>query len=257
MNQEKLVFVSCGQSTDEENSLGAAVADLVDNRSGFRAYRAAQVHDLDGLSDNIFEALRNCSGMVAILHSRGEVVTPLFQKRTTTSIWIQQEIAALAYRRAAEGVPIPIRVFQKEDVQLGGAMTSMIANPVEFRTQNEVLVEVKHWLSSEHFRSPVERAEFQSMVAALEDDDWHVIEAVFAGGGSHVKKAQIKAHLRTKCLFVKNKASRVLTEAVQRFANSNLIVLMSQIRAPDELSVNPVWKFELRRELNRRTAQRP
>ena len=147
MNQEKLVFVSCGQSTDEEKSLGAAVADLVDNRSGFCAYLAAQVHDLDGLSDNIFEALRNCSGMVAILHSRGEVVSPLFQKRTTTSIWIQQEIAALAYRRAAEGVPIPIRVFQKEDVQLGGAMTSMIANPEGFRTQNEVLVKDKQWLS--------------------------------------------------------------------------------------------------------------
>ncbi len=254
MREQKLIFVSCGQKTAEEKQLGAAVARLINNTDGFHAYFADQVHDLDGLSDSIFEALRKCSGMVAILHSRGKVISSVSDGRTTSSIWINQEISALAYRRAAEGTSIPIRVFQSEEVELEGAMTSLIVNPIRFSQESEVLDKVRSWLSSENFRPRLEEAEFQRMVNELEDNDWKVIEAVFAGAGSNVTKAQIKRYLRERCGFSKNDASKVSAEAVPRFQNNNLILCGPEGKGVSELSVNPEWKFELRRTLNKRSS---
>jgi hypothetical protein len=65
----RLIFVSCGQLTTEEKSLGLAVKSAIDTTLGFEAYFAESVHDLEALGRNVFDALRRCSGAVVFLHN--------------------------------------------------------------------------------------------------------------------------------------------------------------------------------------------
>lgn len=91
-----IIFVSCGQRTPAEISLGKRVAEIIDNELGFKAHFAEDVHDLAGLNDSIYKALAQCSGMVAFLHDRGEFVDKKGQSSHVCSTWINQEIAVLS-----------------------------------------------------------------------------------------------------------------------------------------------------------------
>jgi len=51
---KRLIFVSCGQLTEEEKQLGNAVKSLIDDTEGFEAYFAESVHDLSVLANHIF-----------------------------------------------------------------------------------------------------------------------------------------------------------------------------------------------------------
>ena len=70
---KRLIFVSCGQLTEEEKQLGNAVKSLIDDTEGFEAYFAESVHDLSVLANHIFDALHRCSGAISFLHNRGSV----------------------------------------------------------------------------------------------------------------------------------------------------------------------------------------
>ena len=58
---QKLIFVSCGQQTEEEKDIGTSVKKLIDSKPGYKAYFAEYVQSLDSLGKNIFEGLQNCS----------------------------------------------------------------------------------------------------------------------------------------------------------------------------------------------------
>jgi hypothetical protein len=68
---ENLIFVSCGQATDEEKSLGLRIKDAIERMPGFQAYFAEAVHELDALGRHVFDGLLRCSGAVVVLHDRG------------------------------------------------------------------------------------------------------------------------------------------------------------------------------------------
>ena len=51
---DKLIFVSCGQQTEDEKKLGTSVKQLIDSKPGYKAYFAEYVQSLDGLVKNIF-----------------------------------------------------------------------------------------------------------------------------------------------------------------------------------------------------------
>ena len=65
---KRLIFVSCGQLTEDERGLGRRIRTEIDATEGFEAYFADNVQSLAALGDHILDALRHCSGAVVILH---------------------------------------------------------------------------------------------------------------------------------------------------------------------------------------------
>src|SRR5215467_2666816 len=95
---ERLIFVSCGQLRADEKHLGQRIKAEIDAVPGFKAYFADSVQDLSGLTEHIFNALRCSSGAVVVLQPRGEVHSGGQILSIRSSVWINQEIAILAYR---------------------------------------------------------------------------------------------------------------------------------------------------------------
>lgn len=116
---DRLIFVSCGQVTPEEKALGAALKGLIDSTRGFRSYFAEYVQSAEALSANIFSALRDCSGFIAVMHDRGRIMLQDGSEwGHRSSVWINQELAIIAYRQFETGRKIPILVFMEPSVRL-------------------------------------------------------------------------------------------------------------------------------------------
>jgi hypothetical protein len=99
----KLIFMSCGQFTMEEQALGMAVMAEVDGTPGMEGYFAETVHDLTALAHHVFGALRHCAGAILLLQERGIVTTSDGEDLGHgSSVWINQELAILAYRQFFE-----------------------------------------------------------------------------------------------------------------------------------------------------------
>lgn len=94
---ERMIFISCGQQSQSEKRLGTSAFDLINSKPGYRAYFAEYVQCLDGLTKNILDSLRTCSGFISFLHERGQVIQNDKIMGFRSSVWINQEIAILAY----------------------------------------------------------------------------------------------------------------------------------------------------------------
>jgi hypothetical protein len=90
------IFISCGQFTEPEKTLGKEIVRMVEGVTSLTAFFAEQVHDLNGLNDNILNGLRNCAGFIAVIHPRGKIVRPDGSSHVRASVWIEQEIAIAA-----------------------------------------------------------------------------------------------------------------------------------------------------------------
>jgi hypothetical protein len=91
-----LIFISCGQSTDQEKKLGKAVVAIV-RGFGFEPYFAETQSSLNGLHENILNKLNDCAGLISIMHDRGRVSGLGGTTHTRGSVWIEQEIAIAAF----------------------------------------------------------------------------------------------------------------------------------------------------------------
>lgn len=136
------IFVSCGQFTKAEKSLGAAIVKAVEAITGLRAFFAEEVHDLKGLNENILGALRECAGLIVVLHPRGEVTYPGGHSHVRASVWIEQEIAIAAYIQSGENRPLPVIAFAHESVGREGIRDLLHLNPLIFTTETDVLAEL-------------------------------------------------------------------------------------------------------------------
>jgi len=56
--------------------LGRDIVRMVKTITGFDAFFAEEVQDLNGLQTNILAALRDASGFISVLHPRGEIRRP-------------------------------------------------------------------------------------------------------------------------------------------------------------------------------------
>ena len=101
------VFVSCGQFTAAEKKLGEDIVTTVKKTTGHEAFFAEQVHNFDGLRDNILQAIQKCIGFIAVMHPRGQVTRP-DGTLTRASVWVEQEIAIAAYIKFVEKRDIPV-----------------------------------------------------------------------------------------------------------------------------------------------------
>ena len=251
---DRLIFVSCGQQTEEEKKLGTSVKQLVDSKPGYKAYFAEYVQSLDALAKNIFDGLRMCSGLISFMHERGFVKTNGgMEWGYRSSVWVNQEIAILAYRRQFEGIEIPILVFKDEKVRLEGAMTSLIVNPTIMKSESETLTKIDSWLSSTEFpfRGQVNDDRFNSKWEKLSPMSRKVIAALLDEGGINVKESSIRSCLREIYGVGKNEASKAVSDAKLEFINTDLIKLIHNIHSGDEMSINPTWEWHIKREVKR------
>lgn len=250
---ERLIFISCGQQTSTEKKLGTDVKELVDSTPGYKAYFAEYVQSLDALAKNIFDGLRKCSGLISFLHERGLVTFGGKECGYRSSVWINQEIAILAYRRQFEGIDIPVLVFKDEKVRLEGAMTSLIVHPRLIVSEQDILTQVESWLKSTVFPSSSSGADdrFASKWQTLSSSLRKVILAIIDEGVVGVKESAIKVCLREKYGMDKKEASQVVRDAGLEFNNNNLVKTEHNIYSGDEMSINSAWEWHIRREIAR------
>src|SRR6202041_3565503 len=91
-----LVFISCGQFTDQEKHLGESVRRLVEELTGCEGYFAQNQNTLDDLSHNIFGALNRAAGFIAIMHHRGQINRPS-NSLIRGSVWVEEEVAIASF----------------------------------------------------------------------------------------------------------------------------------------------------------------
>lgn len=248
---EKLIFISCGQQKCEEKKLGASVKQFVDSISGYKAYFAEYVQSLDALAKNIFDGLRRCSGLISFLHERGLVMSKGKEEwGYRSSVWVNQEIAILAYRKQFEGINIPILVFKDEKVRLEGAMTSLIVNPFPIVSESEILKQVESWLNDTKFplSSSASDDRFLSKWQKLSPSSHKVIAALLDEGSTNVKEYAIITCLLEKYGVEKNEANKAVRKARLEFIETDLVKLVHNIHSGDEMSINPTWQWHIVQE---------
>ena len=251
---DKLIFISCGQQTDEEKNLGTSVKELVDSIPGYKAYFAEYVQNLDALAKNVFDGLRKCSGLIYFLHERGLVMTESKKEwGYRSSVWVNQEIAILAYRKQFEGIDIPVLIFNDDKIRLEGAMTSLIVNPKPMGSESEILKTIKSWLESSEFplNSLAGDERFYSKWRKLSPTSIKVLSALIVEGGTNVKEQVVRICLQENYGFDKKSASSSLRAAKSEFISTDLVKLISDINSGDELSINPIWQWYIIREINK------
>ena len=133
------VFVSCGQYTVAEKSLGKSISQMVRDTTGFDAFFAEEVQDLNSLDSNILGALRDAAGIITVLHPRGKITRPDGTSHIRASVWIEQEIAIATYIQRMDKRPLPVIAFVHESVGREGLRDFVQLNPIEFADEADVL----------------------------------------------------------------------------------------------------------------------
>jgi hypothetical protein len=133
-----LIFISCGQFTTEEKTLGKNIYKMIESLD-MQAFFAEEVQDLKGLNENILDNLRNCVGFITVLHPRGTIKRPDGSVHTRASVWIEQEIAIATYIKHVEKRDIPVIAFIHQSVGREGIRDLLHLNPITFSEEMEVL----------------------------------------------------------------------------------------------------------------------
>ncbi len=148
------IFISCGQFTDEEKSLGKAIVKIAKSLTGMDTFFAEDVQDLSGLDSNVLCALRDCAAFITVLHPRGSVRCPDGFIQTRASVWIEQEIAIATYIQRVENRPLPVAAFIHESVGREGLRDLLHLNPIRFTDATQVLAALPELLQTWSTLSP-------------------------------------------------------------------------------------------------------
>ncbi len=246
-----LIFVSCGQLTETEKTLGTLLKGVIDGTSGFEAYFAETVHDFEALARHVLDGLRRCAGAVVVLQDRGVVLGADGQEwGHRSSVWVNQELAILAYRQFFETRKIPVIAFADPRVRLEGAMTSLIVNAHPLGRAHEVATAVKAWLSETHFTA-VSEAAFAKKWTQLSDEARKVVAGLLDEGGHNVKETATRHAVMRRFSLDSNRASEMLLKAKLEFIATDLVKLIHDKHSGDELSLHSTWEFYLRRQTTR------
>ena len=142
-SREPIMFISCGQYTDEERKLGQDVVKLVQETTNLRPYFAEDVSNLEGLTRSIFSKLDNAVGLICVMHDRGQIQTPNNRTVTRASVWIEQELAIAAFLNQILDRNIEVIAFCEKGVDREGVRQYLHLNPIEFEESLEVLSQLR------------------------------------------------------------------------------------------------------------------
>ena len=151
MTSEKpLIFVSCGQYTENERQLGKDICSLLTTvRPDVTAYFAENQSTVEGLSNELLMALYRAAGFICVMHRRGDLYVPGGRTVTRGSVWIEQEIAIVAFINHVLGRSVPTLYYKETGISLEGIRSVLLMNPrIEFATESEVLKDLTSALPS-------------------------------------------------------------------------------------------------------------
>jgi hypothetical protein len=246
-----LIFVSCGQLTEAEKTLGVLIKTVIDGTPGFESYFAETVQDVEALGRHVLDGIRRCVGAVVVLQDRGVVMrSDGIEWGHRSSVWVNQEVAILAYRQFFEEKKIPILAFAEAEVKLEGAMTSLIVNPRPLVSPQDVAGNVKTWLGETQFSGTSDDA-FIIKWNQLSDDARKVVAGLLEEGGCNVKETAVRHAAMRLFGMQRELASQAVRESKLQFMATDLVKLIHDINSGDELSVHPTWEFQLRRQTAR------
>lgn len=243
-----LIFVSCGQLTEAEKTIGVLIKTVIDGTPGFEAYFAETVQDVEALGRHVLDGIRRCAGAVIVLQDRGTVIrSDGIEWGHRSSVWVNQEVAVLAYRQFFEAKKIPVLAFAEAKVKLEGAMTSFIVNPRPLVSPQNVADDVKTWLEETQFSGTSDDA-FIEKWNQLSDNARKVVAGLLEEGGYNVKETAVRHAVMRLFGMPRELAGPVVQESKLQFMATDLVKLIHNIHSGDELSVHSTWEFQLRRQ---------
>jgi hypothetical protein len=244
---ERQIFVSCGQQSDREKTLGSEIKKVIDKHEGMRGFFAQEVHSPADLNRAVFDALKTCDGFFAVMHKRGEITYPPYPPSQRCSVWIQQEIAILCYRMHLQGSHVPIQVYEEKDILLEGVMKTTIVNPITFDKDEEVLSGLSQWLKGPEFdEHPVitrRKSLFQTRINGFGQNHWLLLELIAAhsaGPGDNTPSAVIETDFYA--IVAKDRADRgsVFFQHVKALRRGGLIDTSTD-KSGERLAIAKQW----------------
>jgi hypothetical protein len=151
-----LVFISCGQYSEEERQLGKRIAALVEELTPCEGYFAENQNSLLGLSQHIFGALNRAVGFIAVMHHRGRVETLSGHRHIRGSVWVEQEIAIAAFLAYVQSRDLPVLVYLRKGIEREGVRQQLRLNAIEFENEEEVLSDVREQIRKRAFEPSAE-----------------------------------------------------------------------------------------------------
>lgn len=142
MSERPLIFISCGQVTQDEIDLGKSIESYIRDETDFKPYYAERENTLDALVVNVLSSLDRCAGLIGVMHKRGTVHT---RNRTFSrgSVWVEQEIAIAAFVQHVLKRPLQVALFVQEGIHREGLREQLRIDPIEFKGSDEVLHELR------------------------------------------------------------------------------------------------------------------
>src|ERR1700677_3131214 len=208
------IFVSCGQFTDSEKSLGNAMVQIVKTITGSEALFAERGQNLNGLDSNILGALRDCTAFITVLHPRGEIIRPDGSRHVRASVWIEQEIAFATYIQRVEKRVLPVIAFIHESVGREGIRDLLHLNPKTFKNESEVLAALPELLQPwKTLNSSGIRVQLLSGGRTREQDHWIRRLAVGLVNDSNQRINSFNCEVRLPSGILKHWSAIYLTEA--------------------------------------------
>lgn len=126
------VFISCGQRTEREKSIGLEV-DRYFRELGFETYFAIKVHSPEALTEHIFAYLKESEYFVFIDFKREKISDEEFRG----SLFVNQEIGIATFLK------IPGIGFYEEQVKREGILDFQIYNAFPFKGSTEIIAKLK------------------------------------------------------------------------------------------------------------------
>lgn len=146
MATKELVFISCGQATQEEKRLGSEVCQLVSELTQYRPYFAENQASLEGLTQNILGNLNRAIGLIAIMHPRGVVRLHDGTEGIRGSVWIEQELAIAAFIEQVLNRKIKVAAYIHKDIRREGMRDQLLLSPIRFSTDSDVVEHLRNVL---------------------------------------------------------------------------------------------------------------
>src|ERR1035437_3556158 len=139
------IFVSCGQRTEEEKRLGEAICQAIRGHGVFDCFFAEAQHNLNGLHENILDALAKSDGFIIVMHRRGKVGydSGKHESLDRASVWIEQEIAIAAYIQRTTKNDLLTAAYIEKGVGREGLRELLHLNPLEVTSDEEIIADVK------------------------------------------------------------------------------------------------------------------
>ncbi|MFN7919061.1 MAG: hypothetical protein U0Q16_03135 [Bryobacteraceae bacterium] len=146
--EKPIIFISCGQSTNAERELGRKICDKVRQLTQCEPYFAEYQSTVEGLSREILGTLHRAAGVICVMHKRGVIATPTGDPIIRGSVWIEQEIAIVAFMKQVLDRPnLEILFYAERGVSREGIRTVLHLNPkLEFNDGEEVLAHLEEAL---------------------------------------------------------------------------------------------------------------